>query len=45
MVPWSVMSYYYQGTGIGIPSEKSDLLFKKFSQVDATKTRRHGLPI
>jgi signal transduction histidine kinase/ActR/RegA family two-component response regulator len=29
-------------TGIGIPSDKRSLLFKKFSQVDASTTRRYG---
>jgi signal transduction histidine kinase/CheY-like chemotaxis protein len=29
-------------TGIGIPPEKIDRLFKLFSQVDASMTRRHG---
>lgn len=29
-------------TGIGIPAHKFDLLFKKFSQVDASTTRKHG---
>ena len=29
-------------TGIGIPREKQDLLFKKFSQTDASTTRRYG---
>jgi CheY-like chemotaxis protein/nitrogen-specific signal transduction histidine kinase len=28
-------------TGIGIPKEKIDLVFDKFSQVDASSTRRH----
>jgi PAS domain S-box-containing protein len=28
-------------TGIGIPKEKVDLVFDKFSQVDASSTRRH----
>jgi HPt (histidine-containing phosphotransfer) domain-containing protein len=29
-------------TGIGIPAEKMDLLFEKFSQVDASSTRPYG---
>ncbi len=29
-------------TGIGIPADKRDKLFKAFSQVDASTTRRHG---
>lgn len=29
-------------TGIGIPRDKLDLLFQKFSQVDASRTRRYG---
>jgi CheY-like chemotaxis protein/anti-sigma regulatory factor (Ser/Thr protein kinase) len=29
-------------TGIGIPAEKMDRLFKSFSQVDASTTRRYG---
>ena len=29
-------------TGIGIPAERMDRLFKKFSQVDGSNTRRHG---
>src|SRR5262249_61411459 len=31
-------------TGIGIPAERFDRLFKIFSQVDASTTRRYGVP-
>ena len=31
-----------QDTGIGIPADRMDRLFKSFSQVDASTTRRHG---
>lgn len=30
-----------EDTGIGIPQDKLDLVFEKFSQVDASSTRRH----
>ena len=29
-------------TGIGIPTESADRIFQRFSQVDASSTRRHG---
>ncbi len=29
-------------TGIGIPEDKADLLFKSFSQIDSSSTRRYG---
>ena len=29
-------------TGIGIPPDRTDRLFKSFSQVDASTTRKHG---
>ena len=29
-------------TGIGVPPEKLDLLFKSFSQIDTSRTRRYG---
>ncbi|NOT30581.1 MAG: response regulator [Planctomycetes bacterium] len=31
-----------EDTGIGIPSDKTERLFKAFSQVDGSSTRRHG---
>lgn len=34
--------FIVRDTGIGIPSEKMDKLFKSFSQVDASTTRTHG---
>jgi len=38
---WEI-SFAVRDTGIGIPHEKMDLLFKAFSQVDATSTRNYG---
>ncbi len=31
-----------EDTGIGIPANRMDLLFKSFSQVDASTTRKYG---
>jgi len=38
----TVLRFFIKDTGIGIPAEKQDLLFKKFSQIDASATRRYG---
>jgi len=38
---WEI-SFAVRDTGIGIPHEKMDLLFKVFSQIDATATRARG---
>ena len=38
---WEI-SFAVRDTGIGIPHEKMELLFKAFSQVDATATRSQG---
>jgi PAS domain S-box-containing protein len=38
---WEI-SFAVRDTGIGIPHEKMELLFKVFSQVDATATRSRG---
>jgi CheY-like chemotaxis protein/signal transduction histidine kinase/HPt (histidine-containing phosphotransfer) domain-containing protein len=37
-----VLRFTVRDTGIGIPADKIDLLFNKFSQVDASTTRRYG---
>ncbi|MGY6707745.1 MAG: response regulator [Rhizobiaceae bacterium] len=37
----SLVTIRVEDTGIGIPEEKRSQIFEKFSQVDATSTRRH----
>ena len=38
----SVLEFSVKDTGMGIPPEKVNLLFKPFSQIDASATRKHG---
>ena len=40
--PYFLLHFSVRDTGIGIPSNRMDRLFKSFSQVDASTTRRYG---
>jgi CheY-like chemotaxis protein len=40
--PVDFLEFSVADTGIGIPEEKSDLIFQSFSQVDSSFTRRYG---
>ena len=37
-----LLLFSIRDTGIGIPDEKKDILFEKFTQVDASTTRKYG---
>jgi len=39
---YAALHFAVKDTGIGIPVERMDRLFRSFSQVDASTTRRHG---
>ena len=40
--PYSLIHFSVIDTGIGIPPDRMDRLFKSFSQVDSSTTRRYG---
>lgn len=37
-----ILRFEVHDTGIGIPADKIDMLFKRFSQVDSSTTRKYG---
>jgi len=37
-----LLHFFVRDTGVGIPSERMDRLFRTFSQVDASTTRKYG---
>jgi len=39
---WAKLRFSVKDTGIGIPRDRKDRLFKSFSQVDNSRTRRYG---
>ncbi|MBA3534184.1 MAG: GAF domain-containing protein, partial [Ardenticatenales bacterium] len=39
---WHELHFTVKDTGIGIPQDRMDRLFRSFSQVDASTTRRYG---
>src|SRR5258708_1231925 len=39
---WLTLGFEVRDTGIGIPAEKMERLFKSFSQVDSSTTRKYG---
>ena len=41
-VPMRVITFAVRDTGIGIPKDRFDRLFKVFSHVDVSTTRRYG---
>ena len=38
----AVLKFSVKDTGIGIPKEKQEVLFNKFTQIDSSVTRKYG---